>query len=85
MKITSVSVRKGEFKDSNVKAIVSVVLDGCFAVSDIRIIDGKNGLFLAMPNRRRKNGEYKDVANPINEETRKMFNDAIFEEYNKQD
>lgn len=82
MKITSVKVRKIEKEDSRMKGIASVVLDDCFAIKDIRIIQGEDKLFIAMPSRKYPDGEYRDVAHPINGETRKMFEDAIIEEYN---
>ena len=83
MKITSVTVKKIDKENSRMKGIASVLLDDCFAVHDIRIIEGDNGLFIAMPSRKNAEGEYHDIAHPINKETRKMFEDAIFEEYNK--
>jgi len=82
MKITSVKVRKIEKEDSRMKGIASVVIDDCFAIKDIRIIQGEDKLFIAMPSRKYPDGEYRDVAHPINGETRKMFEDAIIEEYN---
>jgi len=82
MKITSVKVRKIEKEGSRMKGIASVVIDDAFAVKDIRIIEGENGLFIAMPSRKYPNGEYRDVAHPINAETRAVFEDAIIEEYN---
>ena len=85
MKITSVTVKKIEKENSRMKGIASVVLDECFAVHDIRIIEGDNGLFIAMPSRQTSTGGYRDIAHPINAETRKMFEDAIFEEYNKEE
>jgi len=83
MQITSVNVKKIEKEDSRMKGIVSVLIDDCFVIRDIRIIDGKDGLFVAMPSRKNVDGEYHDIAHPINAETRKMFEDAIIEEYNK--
>ena len=85
MKITSVNVRKVEKEGSRMKGIASVLLDECFAVHDIRIIEGDNGLFIAMPSRKTPTGDYRDIAHPINPDVRKMFEDAIFEEYNKED
>ncbi len=82
MKITSVKVRKIEKEGSRMKGIASVVIDDAFAVKDIRVIEGENGLFIAMPSRKYPNGEYRDVAHPINAETRSIFEDAIIEEYN---
>ncbi len=83
MKITSVTVRKIDKENSRMKGIASVLIDDCFAVHDIRIIDGDNGLFIAMPSKPTPAGGHRDVAHPIDRETRKMFEDAIFEEYNK--
>ena len=85
MKITSVNVRKIEKEGSRMKGIASILLDDSFAVHDIRIIEGKEGLFIAMPSRKNADGEYHDIAHPINAETRKMFEDAIFEAYNKEE
>ena len=82
MKITSVTVRKIEKENSRMKGIASVLLDDCFAVHDIRIIEGDNGLFIAMPSKTTATGEHTDIAHPINKETRKMFEDAILEAYN---
>lgn len=82
MKITSVNVRKIEKEGSRMKGIASVVLDDSFAVHDIRIIEGDNGLFIAMPSRKTATGGYRDIAHPINTEVRALFQDAIVEEYN---
>ncbi len=83
MKITSVNVRKVDKEESRMKGIATVLLDDSFAVHDIRIIEGDNGLFIAMPSRKTATGGYRDIAHPINQEVRKMFEDAIIEEYNK--
>lgn len=84
MKITSVNVRVTEKEDSKMKGIASVLLDDCFAIHDIRIIEGEKGLFIAMPSRKTQSGEYRDIAHPITPECRKMFEDAILEQYNKE-
>jgi stage V sporulation protein G len=84
LEITSVNVRKVEKEGSRMKGIASVLLDDCFAVHDIRIIQGDNGLFIAMPSRKTATGGYRDIAHPTNQETRKKFEDAILEAYNKQ-
>ncbi len=81
MKITSVNVRKIEKEESRMKGIASVVLDDSFAVHDIRIIEGENGLFIAMPSRKTATGGYRDIAHPINPEVRSMFEEAILEAY----
>ena len=81
MKITSVNVRKIEKEGSRMKGIASVLLDECFAVHDIRIIEGDNGLFIAMPSRKTATGGYRDIAHPINPETRALFEEAVLEAY----
>ena len=81
MKVTSVNVKKIEKEGSRMKGIASIVLDDCFAVKDIRIIQGEDKLFIAMPSRKYPDGEYRDVAHPINGETREMIEKAIFEAY----
>jgi len=83
MTITSVSVRKVEKEGSRMKGIASVLLDDAFAVHDIRIIEGDNGLFIAMPSRKTATGGYRDIAHPINPDVRKQFEDAILEEFEK--
>ena len=83
MKITSVNVRKIDKENSRMKGIASVLLDDSFAVHDIRIIEGDNGLFIAMPSRKTATGGYRDIAHPINPEVRTMFEEAIFEAYEK--
>ena len=82
MKITSVNVRKVEKEGSRMKGKASILIDDSFAVHDIRIIEGDNGLFIAMPSRKTATGDYKDIAHPINSDVRKMFEDAILEAYN---
>ena len=84
MKITSVNVRRIEKENSRMKGIASVLLDDCFAVHDIRIIEGDEGLFIAMPSRKTATGGYKDIAHPINAETRTMFNDQILAAYEEE-
>ncbi len=82
MKITDVRLRKvGE--EGKLKAIASVTFDDEFVVHDIKVIDGQNGLFIAMPSRKIGNGEFRDVAHPLSSETRNRIKDAIFEAYEK--
>lgn len=69
--------------ENHMRGIASVVLDNCFAIHGIRIIEGNSGLFTAMPNRKTNDGTYHDIAHPITQECRKQFEDAIIEEYNK--
>ncbi|WBW50727.1 septation regulator SpoVG [Peptoniphilus equinus] len=66
---------------SKMKAVVSVTFDDQIAIHDIKIIEGANSLFMAMPSRKLPNGEYKDVAHPINASTRKALEDAVFAAY----
>ena len=81
MKITNVRVRVVDQENSKMRGFASVTIDDMFAVHDIRILEGDKGLFLAMPSKQISPGEYKDIAHPINQEARKMFSDAILEEY----
>ena len=81
MKVTSVTVHKIEKENSRMKGIAVVTLDDCFVVKGIRVIDGDNGLFIAMPSRKTATGGYRDIAHPINPEVRTMFEEAIFEAY----
>ena len=82
MTITDVRVRKIA-KDGKMKAIVSVTLDDEFVVHDIKVIEGEKGLFIAMPSRKTADGEYRDIAHPINSETRQQMQDVILREYEK--
>ena len=84
MKITSVTVKKIDKENSRMKGIASVLIDECFAVHDIRIIEGDNGLFIAMPSRQTSTGGYRDIAHPINSETRQVFEKEIIEAYEKE-
>lgn len=80
MNITDVRVKK--FNGENrLKAIAAITIDDCFVVHELRIIDGKEGLFVAMPSRKMPNGEFKDVAHPINQETRAMIESIVIEAY----
>lgn len=80
MNITDVRVRKVE-KEGKMKAVVSITIDNEFAVHDIKVIDGDKGLFIAMPSRRNAEGEFRDVAHPINSETRAQLQDLIMQKY----
>lgn len=82
MQITDVRVRKIA-NEGKMKAIVSVTFDNEFVVHDIKVIDGQNGLFIAMPSRKTPDGEFKDIAHPINTETREKIQAAILDEYEK--
>ncbi len=83
LNITDTRVRLVENSDSQLKAIASIVIDGCFAIHDIKIIEGKDGVFIAMPSRKTAEGNFKDIAHPINSETRALVKEAIIERYQK--
>ena len=80
MQITDVRVRKVT-KEGKMKAVVSITLDNEFVVHDIKVIEGEKGLFIAMPSRKAADGEYRDVAHPINSETRDRIQKIIMEKY----
>lgn len=80
VQITDVRIRKVN-TEGKMKAIVSVTFDEQFVVHDIKIIDGQNGMFIAMPSRKTPEGEFKDIAHPINSETRGMIQEAILKKY----
>ena len=80
MQITDVRVRKVT-KEGKMKAVVSITLDNEFVVHDIKVIEGEKGLFIAMPSRKAAVGEYRDIAHPINSETRERIQSIILEKY----
>lgn len=80
MQITDVRIRKVE-KEGKMKAVVSITIDEEFVVHDIKIIEGEKGLFIAMPSRKAADGEYRDIAHPINSETRDRIQRLILEKY----
>jgi stage V sporulation protein G len=80
MNITDIRIRKIE-KEGKMKAVVSITIDDVFAVHDIKVIEGEKGLFIAMPSRRNAEGEYRDVAHPINSETRRHLQELIMDKY----
>ncbi|CRZ35573.1 stage V sporulation protein G [Herbinix hemicellulosilytica] len=80
MEITDVRVRKVS-KEGKMKAVVSITIDNQFVVHDIKVIEGDKGLFIAMPSRKAGDGEYRDIAHPINSETREMIQSIILEKY----
>ncbi len=82
MQITDVRIRKIT-SEGKMKAIVSVTFDNEFVVHDIKVIEGQNGLFIAMPSRKTPDGEFKDIAHPINTITREKIQNSILEEYEK--
>lgn len=81
MEITS--VRVFPVSEEKLRAFATVIFDSCFVVTDIKIIRGSSGLFISMPSRRRKDGSFKDVAHPLNSDTRRMIEERIIAEYEK--
>lgn len=82
MNITDVRVRRMG-KEGKMKAVVSITIDEAFVVHDIKVIEGEKGLFIAMPSRKASDGEYRDIAHPINSETREKIQKIILESYEK--
>ncbi len=80
MRITDVRVRKVA-KEGKLKAVVSITLDDEFVVHDIKVIEGEKGLFIAMPSKKAADGEYRDIAHPINSSTRERIQRMILEKY----
>ena len=80
MQITDVRVRKIE-KEGKMKAIVSITMDNEFVIHDIKVIEGEKGLVIAMPSRKAADGEYRDIAHPINSATRDMIQNVILSKY----
>ena len=80
MQITDVRIRKVA-KEGKMKAVVSITIDNEFVEHDIKVIEGEKGLFIAMPSRKAADGEYRDIAHPINSDTRNMIQTLILEQY----
>ena len=80
MNITDVRIRQVA-KEGKMKAVVSITFDNAFVVHDIKIIEGEKGLFIAMPSRKAADGEYRDIAHPINSETRDIVQNAVLQKY----
>ena len=81
LKITDATVRIPPNPDDKLKAFATIILNDAFVVSDIKIIQGRQGLFVAMPSRRRKDGKFRDVAHPLNAEVREMVEQRILDLY----
>ena len=84
MNITDVRVRLVKKEDSKLKAVASVTFDDCFVVHDIKVIEGNEGFFIAMPSRKTGEGEYKDIAHPIKTETREELLKVIFRAFEEE-
>jgi stage V sporulation protein G len=77
-------VRVFPVEEERLKAYVTITFDNCFVVRDLKVIDGNKGLFVAMPSKKRKDGTYRDMAHPLNHETRHMIESRVLEEYRKE-
>jgi stage V sporulation protein G len=82
MEITEVKVFP--VNEERLKAFATIIFDGCFVIRDLRIINGNNGLFVAMPSKKMKDGSYKDTAHPLNNETRQKIEDTVIDAYKKE-
>ena len=82
MNITSVNMKKVE-NEGRVKALASITIDDSFAIHDIKVVESNGRTFVAMPSKRNSNGEFKDIAHPINNETRAKLEEVIYEKYNE--
>ena len=80
MQITDVRVRRID-KEGKMKAVVSITLDNEFVIHDIKVIEGEKGLFIAMPSRMAADGEYRDIAHPINSQTRELISETVIGKY----
>ena len=81
MNITETRIRLVTKDDSKLKAIATITIDGCMIVHDIKVVEGTDGLFIAMPSRKASDGEYRDIAHPINSDTRDRIQKLILEKY----
>ena len=82
MNISDIRIRIVKSETSKIKASASITIDDCFCIHDIKVIEGQNGLFIAMPSRKTPDGEYRDIAHPINSETRERLQELVLERYN---
>ena len=82
MEVTEVKVFP--VQEDRLKAYVTITFDHCFVVRDLKVINGNNGLFVAMPSKKRKDGTYRDTAHPLNNQTRQMIESKVLEEYDKE-
>jgi len=82
MEITEVKIFP--VNEERLKAYVTITIDECFVIHDLKIIKGNTGLFVAMPSKKRKDGQFKDIAHPLNQETRSKIEESIFNEFEKE-
>ena len=84
MKISDIRIRLVQKEDSKLKGVASMTIDDCFVVHDIKIIEGQEGYFIAMPSRKASDGEYKDIVHPINTQTREMIISVILDAFKQE-
>lgn len=84
LQVTSITIRPFASADEKLKAFASIVLNNAFIVKDLKVIEGNNGRFVAMPSRRGKDGVFHDIAHPLNQETRDMIEQSILDAYEKE-
>ena len=82
MEVTEVKIFP--VQEDRLRAYATIIFDHCFVVRDLKVISGNNGLFVAMPSKKRKDGTYRDTAHPLNNETRQMIESKVLEEYHKE-
>ena len=82
MKITEVKIFA--VNEDRIKAYVTITIEDCFVVRDLKVIQGTGGLFVAMPSKKRKDGQFRDIAHPLNQETRNHIEDMVFEAYERE-
>jgi len=82
MEVTEVEIFP--VQEDRLRAYATIIFDHCFVVRDLKVISGNNGLFVAMPSKKRKDGTYRDTAHPLNNETRQMIESKVLEEYSKE-
>lgn len=85
MNITKVTIKKVEETDTRLKGYATVEIEGMFVIGDIRVIQGDDKLFIAFPSRKTNTGAYRDICHPINADCRKLFEDAVLNEFNKEE
>lgn len=83
MKISDVRIRMVKSETSKIKASASITIDECFVVHDIKVIEGNEGFFIAMPSRKTPDGEFKDIVHPLNTETREMIKEVVLKAFNE--
>jgi stage V sporulation protein G len=84
LKITDIRIRLIQNEDSKLKAVASITIDECFVVHDIKVLEGNKGYFVSMPTRKTPEGEYKDIAHPINTPTREEINKLVLAKYEEE-